>query len=165
MCILVILSHFTPSPLQSFLQSSSDRYCESSGGERRDGRGLAICLSCCTIGTRLSFSNDALIISTLKLGCCVECQYKPAGVYLCFCGLPFGLSIFLYLLPFVLPLAASISVLFVSFSLSILAASSGILRLCEFPSTGAALPPVFVPQHTHTHTLPLTFCLHLSVLY
>lgn len=41
----------------------------------------------CAAGTRLSASNDALIISTLE----------PARHSVYFCGVPFGLSIFLYL--------------------------------------------------------------------
>lgn len=42
--------------------SERERWGEEERGE------LGICLACCTVGTRLSVSNDALIISALELG-------------------------------------------------------------------------------------------------
>lgn len=70
-CISLSLSQFTPFP-PPIIQSSSDGYCVSSGGECRERRGQGIRLACFTIGMRLSVSNDALIISTLALGFLTE---------------------------------------------------------------------------------------------
>lgn len=88
-----------------------------------------------------------------------------AWQYVHFCGLPFGLSIFLYLSPFALPLAASLSVLtflFVSFSLSILAASSGILysSCANFPML---TPPVFSFRSRSPTPTPRLLYLFVSI--
>lgn len=73
--------------------------------------------------------------------------------YVHFCGLPFGLSIFLYLSLFVLPLTAPLSVLtflFVAFSLSILAAF-----FCTVPVQISLYSP-------HALCLPFHSCLPTS---
>lgn len=76
-CISVFHISLVPPPI---IQPSSDGYCVRSAEECRERWGLGICLACCTIGTRLSVSNDALIISALELGCCTEWQYQPSGI-------------------------------------------------------------------------------------
>lgn len=78
----VILSRFTSFLLQSF--SLHQTAIVWARGENTEGErwGLGMCLACCTIATRLSVSNDALIISTLELGCCIEWQYHPDAMYI-----------------------------------------------------------------------------------
>lgn len=91
-----------------------------------------------------------------------------AWQYVHFCGLPFGLSIFLYLSPFALPLAASLSVLtflFVSFSLSILAASSGILysSCANFPMLTPRFASCFFLSLPFTNPPPRLLYLFVSI--
>lgn len=85
-CFSVILAHFTPLPFQSFgLHQAAIVWAQ--GEKRENWRGPGLYLARRAVGTRLSASNDALIISTLE----------PARHSVYFCGFPFALSISLYL--------------------------------------------------------------------
>lgn len=80
--LCVILSRFTSFLLQSFSLHQTAIVWARGENTEGEGWGLGMCLACCTIATRLSVSNDALIISTLELGCCIEWQYHPDAMYI-----------------------------------------------------------------------------------
>lgn len=88
----VILLHFhsPPSNHSVFIRRP---LCEHRGRTLSGRWGPGMCLAGCTMGTRLSVSNDAFIINTLEPGCCTEWEYQR---YVHFCGLSFRLSVFLY---------------------------------------------------------------------
>lgn len=135
-CISLSLSHFTPFP-PPIIQSSSDGYCVSSGGECRERWGQGIRLACFNIGTRLSVSNDALIISTLALGFLTEWQQQLSGMYISLASLLACQSFFISLCLCCLSPLPFLSWWFLF--LLVFAAFPGILYLCKIPYTHASL--------------------------